>query len=345
MKNLDSTMERIGTIGSKAVYISDFAMFNDKFEVTYVTEDLIPKAVTITPDEMKQITKSAKKNNQGMVMLVSNLYDPLLSISVALTGSSVERTKGAFRTPGLDLRTADEETIMLTFNKIWPGWREIILKQADKAEAAGIDYMTINPNDQAFEYILKSDILDDRYRELIPEVRKRFSGKIGLIGMLPHVNELESVHDVDFVLISWDPNGDYIGRDIFADTRNTDIDEIEASFTEWLSRPEWEKFKGKEVYISVTLPSYTGALQEGWIEPALGEERWTINYREQALGYEGLFRALYKGDYNIKGVFSYGYWWSDQLYPVTKDIRNDLMHTIRQKDAENVFYKWSKVFV
>ncbi|NYT05640.1 MAG: hypothetical protein GKC04_04620 [Methanomicrobiales archaeon] len=69
-----------------------------------------------------------------------------------------------------------------------------------------------------------------------------------------------------------------------------------------------------------------------------------MDWREQAPGYEGLFRALYNGDYAVDGVFSYGYWWSDRMYPDTKDLRNDIMHSIRGKDAEQVFYRWSQTF-
>ncbi|MBN2733479.1 MAG: hypothetical protein JXQ82_01295 [Methanomicrobiaceae archaeon] len=337
-KNMESTMQRIGSIRSEAVFVTDFTMFDENFDVTYVPESVIPSAITISQDELNQIVAAARANNQQMVMMVTALYDPMYTFVSVTGGDAGSTARGT-------LLSADDATKIQYFNKLWPGWKEKILEQADKAEAAGIDYMTINPGDQSFEWIVDTETMDEKYSELIPEVRKRFSGKIGLLGMLPYISKFDAVKNVDFVLIQWDPNGDYTGRDIFADTNNDDIDDIEASFTEWLSRPEWKQFAGNEVYVSVTLPSYTGALQEGWIEPKIGEfGNWNMDYKEQALGYEGLFRAIYDGNYDIAGVFSYGYWWSDQIYPVSKDLPNHIMHSIRQKDAENVFYKWSQVF-
>jgi hypothetical protein len=114
----------------------------------------------------------------------------------------------------------------------------------------------------------------------------------------------------------------------------------------WLSHKNWQNVKSSEIYINILIPSYTGALETGWIEPSKTESdnsKWTSNFKEQAIGYESLFKVLYAGNYKVNGIFSYGYWWSDQMYPVSKDLRNDLIQTIRHKDAESVFYKWSKI--
>ncbi len=120
---------------------------------------------------------------------------------------------------------------------------------------------------------------------------------------------------------------------------------LKSSFTEWLSLPDWNKINDKEIYISVTLPSYDGSLKNGWIEPdgKYGPE-YVSDFKEQAMGYEGLFRSLYSNNFNITGVISYGYWWTDRIYPEVPVLRNDFSHSIRNKDAENVFYKWSMIF-
>lgn len=337
-KNVDSTMDRIGTIGSEALYLTDFRKLNDDFKIIDVPESTTPSAITMSQEEMSKVVDAAKKNAQDPVILIVNLYDP---------GFTYKRWLGqdVSQNPVVRFTSADQQTRIEYFNIMWPEWKNAILLEAEKAEAAGVDYIIINPGDTSFLYYIDLNELSSRYAELIPEVREKFSGKIGFGGMLPYIgNEnFKVVKDADFVFVFWDPNGDYIAREIFADTTQ-DAGDIETSFAEWLSLPEWKNLAGKETYISVTLPSYDGALQEGWIEPVQGEDRWTKDYEEQALGYEGLFRAIYDGNYNISGVFSYGYWWSDQMYPVAKDLRNDLMHSIRQKDAENVFYKWSGVF-
>jgi len=336
--NYESTMERIGTIGSEALYLTDFRKINDDFTISEVPKSTIPSAITLSQEEMNNVVNAAKKNRQNTVILITNLYDPGFTYTKWL-GQDISQT------PYSRFSSADPETRMEYFNIMWPEWKEAILLEAEKAETAGVDYLIINPGDTSFLYYIDLGELSSRYEELIPDVREKFSGKTGFGGLLPYVanDEFKVLDDVDFVVVFWDTNGDYKAREIFADTTQ-DAEDIEASFVEWLSLPEWANLAGKETYISVTLPSYDGALQEGWIEPVQSEDRWTRDDAEQALGYEGLFRALYNGDYNISGVFSYGYWWSDQVYPVSKDLRNDIMHSIRQKDAESVFYKWSGIF-
>jgi hypothetical protein len=74
------------------------------------------------------------------------------------------------------------------------------------------------------------------------------------------------------------------------------------------------------------------------------EGKYRRDWKEQALVYEGLFRALYNNSTaNIKGIIAYGYWWTDTLYP-DHWVNNDLGHSIRGKDAEHVFYRWSQIF-
>lgn len=332
-KLYSSALERVKTIGGEAVLLTDFAVFNKEFIISDADVKNGAGAETYTQEELNNLVKIIKQNKE-ISFYTTNLYDAAYVYKKAL---NLDLSDTAL----MRVRSSSSQEII---SKMFPEWEKIILEHADKAEKAGIEYFVINPTDTSFEYYTDLNELGKLYSSLIPKVRKVFSGKIGLFSTLPRIGEMNSL-DIDFVIISSDVNADYIQKQIFSNVNDNDVVDIESKFNQWLSEPNWKKFSEKEIYISVLLPSYDGALKEGWIEPKIGEEdKWTKDWKEQALGYEALFRALYDGDYNIDGVFSYGYWWSGQMYPVAKDLRNDIMHSIRDKDAENVFYKWSSLF-
>jgi len=333
-KLVSSTMERLKSINSDSVLLTDFAIYDSDFNVQKATSTNAAGAFEITESELKEIVKKAKENNQNQVFLTVNLYDP-----------------GYIYGKWLGQNTKDSAYIKLvqnpskeTLDKLWQGWEVKILEEAEKAQVAGVDYLVINPTDTNLEYYFDLSQLNEKYLDLIPKVREKFKGKIGFFGSLPRLasDKITATEDVDFTIISFDVNGDYLGKEIFKNTPEN-LDQITSSFNSWLSNPNWQNIKSDEIYISILIPSYDGAIQNGWIEPAKGDNSWTKDWKEQALAYEGLFQAIYSGNYKIDGLFSYGYWWSDNIYPDSKDIRTDLTHTIRQKDAENVFNRWTSI--
>lgn len=334
-KNVVPTMERSGSIGAEALYLTDFVTYDKDLKLEYKYSSLIPAALTMEQKEINNVVSSAKTNGMNIIILNTNMYDPDFVFQKWMGGDITESGQYKFSNGN------HEETLEIMF----PQWEQKIYEQAEKAQAAGIDYLVINPGDSSFEYYNDLSVLSQKYKSIIPGIRERFDGNIGILGGLEYIgsDEFNVVNDLDFVIVAWDANLGWKIKEIFSDTEET-ADDIESSFVEWLTLSEWNRFVGKQVFIHVTMPSYDNAMREGWIEPSQGEDRWTRDDKEQALIYEGLYRALYNNNFNVEGVIAYGYWWSDQMYPVAKDLRNDIMHSIRQKDAEHVFYKWSQIF-
>jgi len=334
-KNVDATFSRIKDIGASSVVFVDFLAYDKNMDIKKIKNtEFGPSAETVTPSELKDVVSKAKSKGFFPFILSVNLYDPFYTLK-----------------KGLKLDTSDTARFIFdsgdskVYDKILLQWEENIVEIATQAQEAGVDFLVINPGDSALEYHY-TDLkeLSRRYSLISEKVRTVFFGKVGIWGMLPYVgNDDFDLSFADFVLVFWDPNGDYLGKNIMAKYGN-DVDSFVNGFNEWFSLPEWQNFNGKEVYLYVTIPSYTNSMKEGWIEPAIGENKWTIDYKEQALGYEALFRSLYDNPRGINGVYVFGYWWSDKIYPEVKDLRNDLLHSIRQKDAEKVFYKWTTVF-
>ena len=68
-----------------------------------------------------------------------------------------------------------------------------------------------------------------------------------------------------------------------------------------------------------------------------------FDWKESALVYDSLFQSMSKSAYLPYGIISYGYWWNDIMYPEVW-MRNDLSHSVRDRDAERVFYEWENYF-
>ncbi|MFA5857367.1 MAG: hypothetical protein WC867_08445 [Candidatus Pacearchaeota archaeon] len=334
-KLVESSMKRISTINSKSLLITDFAIYNENFKVIDATQSNAPGAYEISNQELKNIVTLAKQNNQEKVFLTVNLYDPNYIFKKWL-GEDLSNT------PYEKIKSGNKNIIT---ESMFPSWKEKIIKVSKKAQDTGIDYLIINPTDFNFEYFADLNELNNKYLELIPLIRNEYSGKIGFFTTLPRFlnNNYSSLNQIDFVIVSFDVNSDYLAKEIFS-TSTKDIDSLRTSFDNWLSHDNWNNIpNNNEIFLNILIPSYDGAIKQGWIEPSKDEDKWQKSYSEQALAYEALFQTIYYKDYKIKGIFSYGYWWSDQIYPVSKDLRNDLSQSIRQKDAEKIFYKWSKL--
>ena len=313
-----SSMERVQEIGSELVMISDFAVLDEDLSIRY---ELQPSgAHTMGQNELKEIVDYAKSNGQN-VILITNLM-----------ASEDVKTK---------IFNSSEQVL----DKLFEEWSTIITKQAIKAEYADVDYFIINPRDAHFNAFEPTQYLNELYSDLISKVSNNFSGKVSIwwdiypkgIWFLDN-KVLTFYNQIDCIMV------DCAVPNVFSNTTEN-IDSIEAAWLKVLDEPGFKKIEDKETFLLISMPSYDGAMQSGWIEPGTTypEGMYQQDWREQALVYEGLFRALYKTSTNITGVISYGYWWTDTLYP-EHWMRHDLGHSIRNKDAEHVFNRWSHIF-
>ena len=126
-----------------------------------------------------------------------------------------------------------------------------------------------------------------------------------------------------------------------------DVENNVDSFEEYfINHFNHEIFKEENnVYQMMSTMSYDDYIEERWIEV------WDLSqlnrthepdFNLQANAYEGFFRAIQKEQPGIKGIFHYGFWWDDVNFE-DEPLNVGLKDSIRNKDAEHIYYRWSQV--
>jgi len=307
-EDVDTSFQRLKQLNTNLVMVTDFYQIDRNKDFLEVNRG---GARTISQQDMKLLIDKAHENNMKF-MLMTNLYEKEHSREV--------------------LNNHDPEKQEL--NKLFDEWKIKILNQAKKGN---YDYLVINPRDITFFFDKKedNDYMNNKLVELIPEIRKVYSGKICLWGPSSWIEDFGDNYDCLIV----DEDVKNIFRGISKLNNNIKLEDITKKWNDYLDTINYNP----TTFVLILMPSYKKSLDNGWIEPVgakYGAE-YVKDYKIQALVYEGFFEAVTNHP-KISGVISYGYWWNDNLYPNTLDIfRNDLSHSIRDKDAEAVFYKWA----
>jgi len=348
-KNIDTTMQRLNAIGSTVYMLTDFALFHNNGTITVPTPEDSPGTYNIRQDELDRLVSKAKDNNQQTIILMLNLVEMKSDIEGA--GQAFKKNNDIGNEIAIEIARkqfeegsglSDSQTIGQYSSEqrdaLLEQWKRFVLYEARKAEKAGITHLIINPRHVYLESVLDRSYLKEKYKEIIAETRKHFSGRIGYWGPLDTIG-LTAPDNIDFMLIDFDASWGAASQ-IFHDVPK-DIRAMQSGFDNYFGLEQWSGINGKELYLLITIPSIEHGLSRGWIPPSELTKDAVVDYEEQAMAYEALFRSLSSKNPGIRGVISYGYWWTDSLFPETKVLRNDLMHSIRSKDAEHVFRRWS----
>ncbi len=348
-KNSDTTLERMHAIGSKIWMLTDFALFHNDGTVTIPTPKDSPGTYNIYQSEMNSLVKKAKSEGQQKIILMLNLVEMKGDIEGAR--EAFEKNKDIGSQIVLDLAEKQlsdsgdlsSSAVIKEYDKeqraeFLSNWKEFVLYEARKAEKAGITHIVINPRHANIDWLIPIDELNPFYKDLFESVKKEFSGKVGFWDPIHIITTIDTSY-FDFILVDQDGNW-YRDEPVVP----KDLEAMKQKWQGYFSRSEWSHLENKEVYLLVTISSIEHGFSRGWIPPAEQTNDAVVDQEEQAIAYEALFETLYDNNPGIDGVISYGYFWSDKLYPETKVLRSDLMHTIRSKDAEHVFKKWSTVF-
>ena len=322
---VDSSMERLSSINSELVMITDFSIIDEELNIF---PQLYGGAAMIEQEELNDIATSAKANGLK-TMLITNIYEH----------EQLARHQ-------INCENITEDKIDGLFSE----WSEQMIYEAEKAATAGFDYIVINPRDIGFFFCDYDSYAVQYWPEIAKDVRERFPGKIGVWGPSYYFTDNQfNTEELDFIILDDDITW-ILGE------AGEDVNDISSKWTEW-----FEKYRNARVaagddmeyFALILMPSYNGAMQGGWVEiydasTIYDPERMKgleKDYREQAIVYEGFFRAVHESkNPPVDGVISYGYWWTDNMYPGSYFARNDITHTIRGKDAEHVYAKWGEFF-
>jgi hypothetical protein len=293
----------------------------------------------MTQAELDRIAEAAHQSGQEAVLQLAILdtafYDKLADyFNSGQYGSLYDVEKEVQR---FNMYDAGEITPILHDH-----WRAAILEEARMAEAAGFDRLLINPS---FIWLNSGEMraLDDaEWKETIAALRQVFSGKLGAgrFDMTVNYEGYAFFRELDFVILDIGIEG------ITAGLTSDQLDRMTGLWQEYLVSPNVMVFSGvPEVQQSLVVSSYDGVLDNGWIEAGGHYPDLVSDYRVQAVVHEAFLRALYDTpDTPVNGVIAWGYAWTDYIYPNQHEIRDDLSNSIRGKDAESVFQRWTTIF-
>jgi hypothetical protein len=335
--NLENTIQRSEQIGADYFMAVDFIMIVDD-DLNLVRSDY-PGTEAMTQQEMDKIVGLVHASDMEAVIQLSPLdisfFDQLADyFNSGDYGSLWDVLDHPLR---YNLHNAGEDTLTLH-----EGWRGAILEEARMAEEAGFDRLLVTPGtlwSNTGDYL---GLDNAEWEETIHAVREIFSGKLGAgaFDMIYSYSGYSYFSELDFVILS-------IGNEKVTNGTSVDqMDELTAAWGSYFLSPNLEAFEGvPEVIQSLTVSSYDGVLENGWIEAGGHYPDLVSDYKVQAVVYEAFMRAIYENpDSIVDSMMSWGYGYHDYIYPNQHEIRDDLSHSIRGKDAENVFYRWSTIF-
>jgi len=333
-KATHSTIGRISSLGSEFVVFTDYARIT-------ANKRIYEDSRALSRKDIDEKINAADKYGLVTVVLI-NLFPDEVSVRHSPGESGLENGR-VFGKPhqmiAMDSWSPDEETMHLMFDR----WEKIALEKAKKWGAA--DYIVINPEDMHFHFLTHPEIMNLRNKELIEKTKQVYDGKVCV--HFKSLDYLDSFPGLNYYL-----NADCVVLGGHLDYSGVDYDSghLQSFFENYFKHRFFENLSGPEIFQMISAMSYDKYLEDGWFEVfdynALGLE-YKPDFKLQATVYESFFRALQNVQPNIKGIFHYGYWWHDENFsgfPGEADFFGvEFMNSIRNKDAEHIFYRWHSV--
>jgi hypothetical protein len=334
--NLENSTQRLNQLGMQSIIFTDFVWVDEDLSLS---NENYPGLNLMTQEDMNRLVSVSKENGLDPVLGLS-IIDPLFMDQLVRYFNSAEY--GSYYEVAGPIQVYDRFNLGEATQTLHQNWRAAILEEAQMAETAGFSALFAKDNTgwmNTGEYV---ELDNQEMKQTIAEVRKVFSGKLG--AKVLDVDELSVGYDfyslLDFVVIE-------IGVDkIISGLDENDIQGHIDAWKHYLTDPVLDVLaEVPEVVLSLGVNSYDGVIDGGWIEAAGHYPDLVRDDREQALIFEAFFRTLYEvSETNVNGVQVGTYDWHDYIYPNLHDIRNDLGTSIRGKDAEHVFHRWTQTF-
>lgn len=350
-RNIDASMDRVKAMGASEFGVFSFIDMSGKKDDFTVVETASPyyhwRDAAITFGEMKTLVKKAKARDLKVVLHYNvgadyNQYynvSPIGAFTGGQAGSGIGGNAAEGRA-GKDLGR-DEPKTKAWLDRYFTQLDAILVKWAGDAERAGIDAIDITPQYRPPPAAPELAYADEKYREIIRNMRKVYRGKIygsnfGAYGGFSYGAIPAYANDLDRLYI-------HVAR---IDVRpGASIAEMRQAHAAWLDNVEatFKKY-GKPVVLVIGESSYDGTTSGkpgrewgDWSEVlAAGYKE---NWQEQADSYEAFLEAL-AGRSAFAGVTSGLYWWDDLMAPKYMGTLNNMEGTIRNKPAEAVWKKW-----
>ena len=223
-------------------------------------------------------------------------------------------------------------------------YKAVIVAEARKAEACGVDYFMLNWQHGAVTYHGNEALWAESWRGIINSVKQVYSGKLQY--------NLPMWGDIDDIVTDAVPLSTFDGIDSFLYSQwnpnfhsySDSLPAVYQAFRKMLSRLQpFADLVLQPLYLEVAFQSTDGYLVDGWHDVAIGLVGNTQpDFFEQARLYEGLLQAISNSDV-IDGIVSYKYHWDDPFGPdlaMEALARMDLSASVRDKPAEAILKRW-----
>ncbi len=352
-RNLDSAFARVASIGGKEAMVFSFIDFiGDNKESIKLEETASPyknwRDAAITPSEMKDIARTAKKYNLKPIIAYNVGADYTKYIDVSLIGRFTGGAAGggaggnaAEQRAGDDFGRDDPKT-KAWLDSEFAQLQDILVSWAISAEKAGIYAINITP-----EYRMPTprpfyDYADAKFSGIIKAMRGVYSGKIyasnfNSYGGLRLSPRPKYIDDADALILH---------LPLLNLREGASISEMRAAWSEILDRAEadFADYK-KPIYLVENVGSYNGANSgRGGMEWGdfieVVNAGYSRDWQGQADAIEALFQA-FAGRTRFAGIGPGSkFAWDDLMAPDYASPRNDLTSNIRSKPAEAVWKKW-----
>jgi len=231
----------------------------------------------------------------------------------------------------------------------WDQWfteyQSYIIGQAKLAERLKIEMIQILLGSDFTFNLNQYPQYDQRWRLIISEIRKVYSGKIG---MSTYVNpllwdncRLTFLDALDVYMPSIATLGGGFPLSPLKDPLKPTLGELKTKFNEYFDKLETTVQNKVPIYVMITIPSWDGQNGFKFSEPAPRNE---TDFQEQVDYYEAFFQTILNRP-QIHGVFVERISWFEQLIfsPNYEFFYQGGSASVRNKPAEEVVKLWFKI--
>lgn len=221
----------------------------------------------------------------------------------------------------------------------WDAWFEsygtFLSEQANTAKQCDVDMLVIG---KQIDGAVRTGNAD-RWRELIAQTRKIYSGPLSYAAYTDQNYSQASefpYDDLDYIII-------YLYNNV-SDAENPTLPELVESF-ERFNDKQFEplsRMYNKPVIFLTPFQSRDHGARQDWFEPAAPAPEVGQDLLIQAQMYEALFQSIQDEDW-VAGVWTWGYWWRNDFDIIWQsgDASFNKSSSVRNKPAMWIIQKWA----
>lgn len=335
------SLDRMAESGATMAWLYNYGPWDD---ATANKLTISEENYQISVDMMKFIVAEARKRN-------IDIYYAWQFWTIDVEGRNIVELNGDV--------TPEQLRFMLD------GHRTNVINMAKFAEQVGIKGIAADWNamfiGNVHEPVLE-EIFISTFSEIIDRIRENFSGEITwgqkayILSDPRIVDKVDAIHfSLGGPILSEEENAN-LSPSLIQDKIIDTIHEFHRVYTCVYQCNYVPSTKDVPVYFEIAIQSRDKYWTEGWIEDGFcvsgktdsGEEleciqeTYVTDFSVQAIGIEGIFRAINSQQHNftVRGVnFHTSYWHTDTLVPGEEGFPN-LSQSIRGKPAEDIVRYW-----